>query len=576
MMNLNKFAFTGAIALAGAMGFTACSSDDDITSGQNPTFDGETVKTQFAINIPHSAPGTRMTADNTQNNSNFLGMNDIRLVAFDGDPESTANFLSIISLENLTDEISSSNSSEVYENVNVPTTTDHFLFYGTAPKGSDAATKFSKGSLIATLDNVAAKVDIKFALETVKGTDENNEATSLVAVLNAVDDAFDGYTGSDADFEKLETDFRGMKAGSANNIKAMLENLYNTVDTWAVEAISPDSPEKTAAQAIRTAITNGGTFSVSGTSAPYTLATSLTYPQNINLPDGAVKLKYESGSFAYDEGQNLTGLSGFDASKLCYPASLYYFIATAIATNDNSYDSWPTTATDWESETWTGWGTEVTSETHAIALKENIQYAVASMKLGVKCTSGSLPDNGTEHEPNAYIPVPTDGFKVTGVLIGGQPSAVDWQFAPTASNGFDFTVYDKVSNVSAKYNADGGTNYTLVLPNTQTTAATVNFAIELENGTGVEFRGRDGVVPVGGKFYLVGQLDPDSKTVSGVTNPQVFMSDYETTVNATISTLENAYNTIPDLRATQLQLGLSVDLDWETGMSFDDVVIGGN
>lgn len=575
MMNLNKFAFTGAIALAGAMGFTACSSDDDITSGQNPTFDGETVKTQFAINIPRAAAGTRMTETNTQNSNNFLGMNDIRLVAFNGSPATATNFLSIISLTNLTtDEISSSSSNKIYNNVNVPTTTSHFLFYGTAPKGTDVSTKFSQGSLTPTLDGVAAKANIKFELEKVKGTDTNNEASSLLTVLNGVDDAFDAYTGDDESFSKLKTAYKSMKAGSANNVRAALENLYNAVDEWAEET-DPASAEKTAATAIRTAITNGGTFSISGVSAPYTLTTSLTYPQKINLPDGAVKLKYESGSFVYDDGQNLTGLSGFDANKLCYPASLYYFISTDIATNNNSYSSWPQTTSDWEAESWSGWGTTVTSDTRAIALKENIQYAVADMKLTVKCAEGSLPDKGTDDLPAAYIPVPTDGFKVTGVLIGGQPTAVDWQFAPTESNSFDYTVYDKVTEVTAKYNAAGGTNYTLVLPNTQTTAATVNFAIELENNSGVEFRGQDGVVPVNGKFYLVGQLDPKDKTVSEVENPQVFMSDYETEVNAKITTLANAYNTIPDLRATQLQLGLSVDLTWETGIVFDDVIIGG-
>ena len=47
------------------------------------------------------------------------------------------------------------------------------------------------------------------------------------------------------------------------------------------------------------------------------------------------------------------------------------------------------------------------------------------------------------------------------------------------------------------------------------------------------------------------------------------MSDYKTTMNLTITSLKNAYNTIPDLRSTKLQLGLSVDLDWQTGIQYD-------
>ena len=124
-------------------------------------------------------------------------------------------------------------------------------------------------------------------------------------------------------------------------------------------------------------------------------------------------------------------------------------------------------------------------------------------------------------------------------------------------------------------------NYTMVLPNQlggSNTEQPVSFAIEFKNNSSVEFQGVDGVVPVGGKFYLVGKLDPANQTLTGVTsptNPAVFMPDYQTTVTAKISTLKNAYNTIPDLRATNMQLGLSVDLTWTAGLTFE-VDLGGD
>ena len=77
---------------------------------------------------------------------------------------------------------------------------------------------------------------------------------------------------------------------------------------------------------------------------------------------------------------------------------------------------------------------------------------------------------------------------------------------------------------------------------------------------------------------MVGKLDPANQTLTGVTsptNPAVFMPDYQTTVTAKISTLKNAYNTIPDLRATNMQLGLSVDLTWTAGLTFE-VDLGGD
>jgi hypothetical protein len=95
------------------------------------------------------------------------------------------------------------------------------------------------------------------------------------------------------------------------------------------------------------------------------------------------------------------------------------------------------------------------------------------------------------------------------------------------------------------------------------------------NNSGKEFYGQGGIVPVGGKFYLVAELNMTNKTLVGVSKPHVFMQDYTTTANLTITSLKNAYITIPDLRSTKLQLGLAVDLSWKSGLTFD-VNIGGD
>lgn len=587
MRIFNKYAYMGAIALVGAVGFTACSSEDDLTAQQNPTFDGESVKTQFAISIPYAGGnGTRMSADNTQDAGNFLGMKDLRLIAFEGEP-STGTLKSIITtLGNIgSTELSSTQSSKIYSNVNVPVNTDHFLFYAQADKTEG----FDNGALNEDKINGASSIsDITFNLKTTNNgvVTSNSEAVLLLKVLNAVD--ADGvWAGTlDADLSALRTSLQSLKAGSANNIKLALQNLYNAVEKWATGTAGDN---KTAALAIRNAITaatygEGSTqvFSLKspGTS-PYVLETTLTFPNNLNLPDGAVKMQYTDSEFSYDASTgNLTGLANFDYTRVCYPAALYYFVNTDIATSNQSLQNteWPTTTSDWTSNTeapWltsgNSWGTKVTASTQSIALKNNIQYGVASLELSVKCADGSLPDNGGAGTPN-YIPVASAGFPVTGLLIGGQPEAVDWSFKPVSGKSFNYTVYDKsISGVNAKENSAEGKNYTLLLPNIQGTPATVNFAIELENNTGTEFRGQDGVVPVGGKFYLVGTLNPAA--TSGINKPSgvtdVFMSDYQTIANVTITSLANAYNTIPDLRATQMELGLSVDLEWKTGISFD-------
>ena len=47
------------------------------------------------------------------------------------------------------------------------------------------------------------------------------------------------------------------------------------------------------------------------------------------------------------------------------------------------------------------------------------------------------------------------------------------------------------------------------------------------------------------------------------------MQDYTTVANLTIKSLKNAYSTVPDLRSIQLNLGLSVDLTWQSGLTFN-------
>ena len=529
-----------------------------------------------------------MTDQNTQDAGNFLGMKELRLISFDGEPSTGVLKNIITTLGNIDNGgLSGSQSSKIYSNVNVPIQTDHFLFYAQAI-GTDG---FVNGAIKPHIDGVSGINDINFQLvKTNNGVvTSNSQASLLLEVLNAVDadGVWDGTL--DADLSALRTSLQDLEAGSANNIKLALQNLYNAVEKWATGTAGDN---QTAALAIRSAITaaayggnNTQVFSLKspGTSSPYELETTLTFPGNLNLPDGAVEMEYDGSTndFKYiSSNGNLTGLSGFDYTKVCYPAALYYYVNTDIATSNQSLgtDEWPKTTSTWISGTdapWlisgNSWGTEVTSSTQSIALKENINYGVASLELTVKCSAGSLPDNGGAGTPN-YIPVASTGFPVTGLLIGGQPAQIGWNFLPATSTKFDLTVYDNdINDVYAKENSSEGTNYTLLMPNYQATAATVNFAIELENNTGHEFRGQDGVVPVGGKFYLVGTLNPNEgvNTESDPKVTDVFVSDYQTVAKVTIKSLEKAYNTIPDLRATQMELGLSVDLTWEKGFTFD-------
>lgn len=81
------FATMSAIALAGTLGLTACSSTDEVADDKvvenNPTYDpvAKTVTTQFVLNVSSATSDvTRMSATTVQKNANFRGMQDAKLI----------------------------------------------------------------------------------------------------------------------------------------------------------------------------------------------------------------------------------------------------------------------------------------------------------------------------------------------------------------------------------------------------------------------------------------------------------------------------------------------------------------
>lgn len=596
MKKLSSFFLMGTVALAGLGVMSSCSSDD--LGNDSTTNPGETkaVKTQFALNIPRANGGTRMSGDNAQANKNFLGMQDIRMYAFKAEPTASSTSTATFTLANIASGISETASSKIYSDVSVPVGTTHFLFYAHAPQGTTDTEKFAKGILTfeAPADNATATNGISAALVAVKGNDATSE-TDLLKILNDVAGVNGWDTAADGtELNKLYTKYTSAKAGSANSIRLTLQSLYNNLGGIVTGA---NTGAQIVAKAIRTKIEESFN-KTTATDGYVTLAYKegsaySTYPNNINLPDGAVQLSFDAtNKFTYAATSSLTGIQNLNASKICFPAAIYYFQSSDLAATAKELDSneWPKTTTKWTTATtapWLkdatnladGWTSDVKATTRSIAMRQNINYGVANLATTVKCGAASLKDNDkfTVTDPSEFpgtVAVPTEGFTVTGLLIGGQPTKVGFNFQPASNDAFDYTIYDKeLTGIVAKNGVASTTNYTIVLPNDKGRGVAdqnkVNVAIELTNNSGVAFRGADGIIPAGGKFYLVGQLNPDAKTIEGVTNPAVFMSDYKTTMNLTITSLKSAYNTIPDLRSTKLQLGLSVDLDWQAGLQFD-------
>lgn len=675
MKKTNFLALLMAIALASTFSLSACSSSDEVTSDNaepNPTYDGTSVRTDFAFSITKASSTTRMTAANTQNNNNFLGISDMHLFPFTGVPGtatktnlSTENgapanyFLGSLS----TSDISSATagpSSKVYT-LSIPVGTDNFLFYG---KATNSGTNFEKGALTSTITNTTSAInDISFALNSIKtslGVDATNIAKYLNDIAGAkyIDNTTDPSNpqttkwsdaltkrGTDANYSSLADMYTKFTtnivdySGSTESIQRLVFDLYKSA--YAINAQSTNTVVQNIAKDICSRIESNGTVSLSvdngsGTAikiidfSPEIAATAgswkgtlsgvnAKFPDNLGLPMGSALIKWTGTEFVYvDNPLYTTDITTVGSStsteKYCYPAELIYFDNSPLRATDSykKVSDYPTSAANWDADLGTSassfstdWDkTSVSSLTRAVAMRNNVNYGVAVLETTVALSTGVTTltdnkkailgggDNQTSLDPSKYT--------VTGLLIGGQPASVDWDMTNPGDN-FAHVIYDNsvVYNKALSAMTSTDKNYTIVLDNYRDAGnpasdqKDVRIALQLVNN-GDDFYGKDGLIPAGSTFYLLGDLTlsgagshtiPDVPDGSGGTvkrnnssyritaeeQSRVFIQDYKTVANITIlqNALQKAYSVIPDLRSTEVLFGLSVDLTWQPGLTFD-------
>ena len=598
------FSFASAVLLASTAGMTSCSSDSIEPTGGSGVA-GQVVKTQFVINIPYAGNesggnarvSTRMTAENTQNNNNnFLGLKDIEMFAFDNVPGETSQ-TSTRTIRIRTDMPSTSNDyRRIYSDIAIPVGTKNMILYAKATRtktvasGTANKTNFEAGSLTNPYTTFTDEAkpnlsELNFNLEAIrKNADLDTYGQEILQKLNdianttakgkkwsetGIDESADN---DDKILHSLYIQFIKLTAGSANSVNSFIEHLKEAIESQGVKTDM--------AEAIKNKCT-----SVSG-----------TFPRNLDLPDGVAKVKFDpTNGFTFESvtaGTTSPGSNLIDYKTVTYPSELAYFVSSPIktsTTNKSKVSDLPS-YNEWLAGTaniWNGYDEMVKNNTLFVALQNPVQYGVACLKSSIKCTDTSLEDNAIAiigSKSNNFITVNDNSFPVTGILIGGQPEGVKWDFEPASRiqpGDFKYTIYDRNMNGGSTFTAkavDKTTlpyNYTLVLDNKDTsggaTQSNVNVVIELENNA-ADFYGAEGLIPEGSKFYLAGTLDlnaTNSVKPNDSKVDHVFVKDHTTVANFTIKDLQKAYNCIPDLRTSKINVGLAVDLSWQTGITFD-------
>ena len=619
-----SLAFMSAIALTGAMTFSACSSSDEIVD--NPDFNPETnsVKTTITLNIDpnNSQPATRQSTTITQAEGSFRGMQSLYLFTASTAIDASTAFDACLELDAISsDELSKSQSSKIYANQEVKVGTNHFLFYGKATKLSDTSAPglLANGHAETTLDatdHTPSEITFSAASIVPKGSEGfstgwTGPVTDLTRYLNLIAQASDWKNSSSAQLSFLYNNFTKAgvaRAGSAKAVLATIQDLYRAVYPISV-GDGVDAASKTVAANILNAIKNetyvtwDATLEGPDIVFSWVSAFDSNFPVSLGLPEGAAQYSYSvagtTAGFSYLEEPVLNASTATPIQNYVYPNELFYLTNTTLKATTSAVAAYPTTVESWRDQAWDGWSSTVEANTKNIAVENNIQYGSALLATQVRCTtatySGSavLFDNAKANgaEENKPIVYSENMFPLTAVIIGGQPSQVGWDFLPTSTASFNRDVYDGTMSTSiyAKNDAFSSSNYTLVYDNLASggTQSDVNICLEFTNNSGSDFYGKDGVIMKGQKFYLVaalklstgtGDLDfTEDKTFFPSTVKRIFIQDFVTTAkinlkagdSTTPGAIGEAIPTIPDLRTSQQSLGLSVDLIWRKGLTFD-------
>ena len=284
--------YVSAIALTGAVSFSACSSGDEIVNNPNFNSADNTVKTEFAISLPQSlTPATRQTEAIVQGQTTpiFRGMTNIRLLPFAEFVPSTNpnvsplqdkqyNLANIDAFDN-----NGNQNAKIYNDLAIPVGTGAFILYGLAKTDQYDESDFHNGKVIAPSTYVQSASDYEFGLSPIYTANEANErANELVKYVKNIRDCRNNITNHT--LHSYLTAFQPT-AGSSASILAAVQDLWK-------KAIAISGIDNTELSTLRNAIMSIGSVNYASidesANVSFINEKVQNYPANIKLPDGVV------------------------------------------------------------------------------------------------------------------------------------------------------------------------------------------------------------------------------------------------------------------------------------------------
>ena len=531
------------------MMIVSCSTSDDMSDEQG--MEQPTAKqVDLLMSIGDRAMKPRQISANTHRAATFQGMEQLVAIPF-----RTNNVAVAVTDEPLIDLVGATeddntkyvenNYSNYYvESCHLMTGTNRMLVYGKAKPVSNNLKVNGQLSVLPTIRKKTA--DILFSLTSIReSTEADADAQALANYMTAIANTTGWSTTTDAtlndatlksyylDFIHSDGEGGGLMSGAAANIKAFVAALKALL---------------TGDDALSTAIKNN----IDANSS----IEDNEYPRSLGLPDGAAAIRWMGDHFEVKTTTTqLDNINGIN--RYTYPAELVFFTDSPIRTSTTEVPK----STYQNMGSSTLWSTflgqhyngpaAVNTNTKAVAVENPLQYGVANLQLTLTHMAATLRDAKDVLVTNADM----THLPLKGVIIGGQHTV-----------GHNMKPRGEQTDVDGRFIyettiVDGNKTNTLVLQSYDDEKVPV--ILELENKTGYAFTGKDGVVYPDTRFYLIALIDPaDKKEVGKDYTNRVFTQDYTTTMSMKITSLANAYTSMPDLLAPRLEVGVQVVTKW--------------
>ena len=527
---------------------TSCSMiDDDMPEQFNETTPSVSKQVDLLVSIGSGALKSSLAPALTHRAPTFSAMDQLVAIPFHTSGEKVeATDEPLIDLVGLDeDDMTKEYDAEKYntyyvDRCNLMTGTDRMLVYGKAtnPSTTNPAV-YGELSALPTIRKQTA--DIKFSLTSIReSTEASADANALANYMTTIANT-PGWSTTTVptlksyylDFSRMGSEGAGLMSGAAANIKAFVAALKALLT--GSDALS---------MAIKANIENDD--AIEGNE----------YPRSIGLPDGAAAIRWMGDHFEVKTTTTqLDNINGIN--RYTYPAELVFFTDSPIRTSTTEVPK----STYQNMGSSTLWSTflgqhyngpaAVNTNTKAVAVENPLQYGVANLQLTLTHMAATLRDAKDVPVTNADM----THLPLKGVIIGGQHTV-----------GHNMKPRGEQTDVDGRFIyettiVDGNKTNTLVLQSYDDEKVPV--ILEFENKTGHAFTGKDGVVYPDTRFYLIALIDPADKKETGkdYTN-RVFTQDYTTTMSMSVTSLANAYTSMPDLLAPRLEVGVQVVTKW--------------